>query len=117
MQRVDTDENAHLRRDNEYVCAFAKHKGRLVGCEELETTEGLRADPLAVIWIPTISFSVGVHKLTSPFTYAISRTDTPKDKKSIESCCIVFRKKELQVEPFGVSRLPIYGTMGARAEA
>ena len=44
-----------------------------------------------------------VHKLTAPFTRAISRTDAFKDKKLIESCCIVLQvkvsqKKELQAE-------------------
>ena len=47
MQRVDTDKNAHLRGDNDYVCAPAEHKGRLIGCGDFETTEGLRADPPA----------------------------------------------------------------------
>ena len=31
MKWVDTDENAHLRRDNDYVSAPAKYKSRLVG--------------------------------------------------------------------------------------
>ena len=57
------------------------------------------------MWIHTISFAVGVHKLTSPSTRATSRMDTSKDKKIIESCCIVFQlkvsqKMELQAETF-----------------
>ena len=44
----------------------------------------------------TVSFTVGVDKLTSPFTHAVSRTDTFKVKKSIESGCIVFRLKVSQ---------------------
>ena len=49
-------------------------------------------------WIRTISFAVGAHRPTSPFTHAISRTDTSKGKKLIESCCTVFQKKELQAD-------------------
>ena len=59
-----------------------------------------------VMWIGTISFAVGVHKLTSPSTHAISRTDISKDKKLIESCCIVSRKKESQVGQFGLRVYP-----------
>ena len=32
MKWVDTDRNAHLRRDNDYVSVPAKYKSRLVGC-------------------------------------------------------------------------------------
>ena len=99
MQRADTDKNAHLRGDDDYVCVLARHESRLVGYGNSEITEGLHADPPLVMWTPTISFAVGIHKLTSPFTHAISRTDTPKDKTSIESCCIVLRKEELRVYP------------------
>ena len=58
-----------------------------------------------VMWIRAISFAVVVHKLTSPSTPAISRMDTSKDKKPIESCCIVFQlkvsqTKELQEEKY-----------------
>ena len=71
-----------------------------------------------VMWIRTISFAVGVHRLTFPFTRAISRTDTFMDKKLIESCCTVFQlkvfqKKELQAERFWHSRVPIYGARDA----
>ena len=56
------------------------------------------------MWIRTILFAVGVLRLMSPFTHAISRTDTFKDKKLIESCCIVFQlrvsQKEVQAEKF-----------------
>ena len=55
------------------------------------------------MWIRTISFAVGAHRPTSPLTHAISRTDTFKDKKLIESSCSVFQlkvsqKKEVQAE-------------------
>ena len=55
------------------------------------------------MWIRTISFAVDADGPTSPFTHAISRTDTFKGKKLIESCRIVFQlkasqKKELQAE-------------------
>ena len=44
MKLVDTDKNAYLRRDNDYVSVPAKCKSRLVGCGNFETTEGLRTD-------------------------------------------------------------------------
>ena len=47
MQRVDKDENIHLRGDDDYVRVPAKHKGRTTGHADLETTEGLCADPPA----------------------------------------------------------------------
>ena len=61
-----------------------------------------------MMWTRTISFAVGAHRLTSPFTHAISRLDTSKGKKLIESCCIVFQlkvsqKKELQAENIGLT--------------
>ena len=53
-----------------------------------------------VMWTRTILFAVGVIRLTSPYTPAISQMDTFKDKKFIESGCIpaegmVSQKKEL----------------------
>ena len=48
------------------------------------------------MWIRTISFAVGAHRPTSPFTHAISRTDAFKGKKLIESCCTVFHLKVFQ---------------------
>ena len=47
MQWVDTDKNAHLRRDKDYVSVPAKYKSRLVGCGNFETTEGRRTDSAA----------------------------------------------------------------------
>ena len=44
MKWVDTNKNAYLRRDNDYVSAPAKYRSRLFGCENWETTEGLRTD-------------------------------------------------------------------------
>ena len=35
-----------------------------------------------VMWIRTALFAVGVLRLTSPFTHAISRMDTFKDQKN-----------------------------------
>ena len=70
------------------------------------------------MWIPTISFAVGVHRLTSPFTRAISRTNTFKGKKLIEPCCIVFQLKVSQKKGNAggeilVSRVPVYGAKDA----
>ena len=42
MKCVDTDKNAYLRRDSDYVSVLAKYKSPLVGCGNFETTEGLR---------------------------------------------------------------------------
>ena len=43
-QWTEVDNNAQLRRDSDYVSVPAKHKSRLVGCGNFETTEGLRTD-------------------------------------------------------------------------
>ena len=89
-------------RDNDYVFVPAQHNGRFVGYGD--------SDPAQIrqlaMWIRTISFAVGAHRPMSPFTHALSRTDTSKDKNSIESCCIVSRKKELQEEQFGFRVYP-----------
>ena len=53
-----------------------------------------------------MQFAVCVHKLTTPFTHAISRTDISKDKKLTESRCIMFRKERLQVVQFGLRVYP-----------
>ena len=47
MQWVDTDKNAHPRRDKDYVSVPAKYKSRLVGCGNFETMEGRRTDSAA----------------------------------------------------------------------
>ena len=57
--------------------------------------------------IPAKPFAVGAHKLTYPFVYATPRTEIPKDKKSIECCCIVFRKERLQMEQFWLRVYPL----------
>ena len=44
MKWVDTDTNAYLRRDNDYVSVPAKYKSRPVVCGNFDTTEGLRTD-------------------------------------------------------------------------
>ena len=38
MQRVDTDKNAHLRGDDDYVRVAARHECRSVGYGNFETT-------------------------------------------------------------------------------
>ena len=68
--------------------------------ENFETTEGLRTDSPA----GNVDSHNSVCSLCS-FTHAMSRMHTFKDKKLIESCCIVFQlkvaqKKELQAERF-----------------
>ena len=95
MEWVDTDKNAHLRRDNDYVSVFTKYKSRLVGCGNFETTEGLRTDsPAGDVDSHNIVCSRCAQAHVS-FTHAISRTDTFKDKKLIESSCIIFQLKVL----------------------
>ena len=44
MQWIETDKNAHRRRDNDYVAVPARLKSRLVGCGNFEDTEGIRTD-------------------------------------------------------------------------
>ena len=105
MKWVDTDKNAHLRKDKGYVSVPANHKSRLVGCGNFETTEGLRMDSPAGDVDSHNRVCSGVHRLMFPVTRTTSRTDSFKDKKLIESCCTVsqlkvFRKKELQVKQF-----------------
>ena len=94
MKWVDTE------RDIDYVSVLAKIQ-EAIG--ELRKTSRQQKDfpqiPQLVIWIRTILFAVGVLRLVSPFTHAISRTDTFKDKKLIESCCIVpSSTKSLQLQ-------------------
>ena len=72
---------------------FAYLQGTTVGWLDMETSrqrKDLTQILLLVMWTPTKSFAVGIHRLTSPLAHAISRTDTPMDKKSIESCSNVF---------------------------
>ena len=37
-------QNAHLRKDDDYVSVLANYKSRLVGCGNFANTEGLRTD-------------------------------------------------------------------------
>ena len=91
MQWIKRDKNAHLRRDSDYVSVPAKFKSRLVGCGNFQTTEGLRTDsPAGDVDSHDIVCSWCAQALMFPFTRAISRIDTFKDKNLIESCCIVF---------------------------
>ena len=74
--------------------------------------------PQLVLWIRTILLAVGVHKLTSPFTHAVSRMDTSKDKKFIESCFIRIPAEGIPEEGIAggemlASRVPAYGTKDA----
>ena len=62
-----------------------------------------------------MSFTAGVHKFTSPFTHAISRTDISKDEKLAKSRCIIFQRERLPVEQFWLRVCPFHGTKGARA--
>ena len=106
MKCIDTDHNVYLRRDSDFVSVLAKYYSRLVGCGNFETTEGLRTDsPAGGVDPHENRVQFCVHRPTSPFILAISRTDTVKEKKLIESCCFVFQlqvshKTELQAEKF-----------------
>ena len=110
MQRVDTDKNAHLRRDNDYDCVLAKHKGRLVGYGDIETTEGLRTDPLAGdVDSPNIFCSwcaqahVSIH--SCDFTNGYSQG------QEIDRILLYLIPKEgVTSGAILLSRLPIYGT-------
>ena len=83
MQRVDTEGNTHLRRENDYVRVPAKHKGRTTRHALSETTEGLRADLL------------------------ISNVDS---YNIVYSWCIQIPKGEAMSGAILASRLFIYGT-------
>ena len=75
---------------NDYVSVPAKHKRRLVGCGNFETSEGLRTDSRA----GDVDSRNGLWLVrTSPFIHAILRTETFKGKKPIESCCAVSQLK------------------------
>ena len=43
-QRTDSDENANLRGNTDYLRVLVKHKGRTARHADFETTEGLCAD-------------------------------------------------------------------------
>ena len=62
VQRVDTDGNSHLRGDNDYVRVLAKHKGRTTAHADLRQLKDFAQILPLVMWIPTISFTVGAHK-------------------------------------------------------
>ena len=74
--------------------------------------------PQLAMWIGTISFAVGVHRLTSPLTRTLSRTDTSKGKQLIESCCTIFPAGGIPEERIAcgemfASRVPLCGTKDA----
>ena len=75
MKWVDTDKNAYLRRDSDYVSVPAKYKSRLAVETSRQQKDFAKILQL-VMWIRTISFVVGAHRPTSPFIPAILRTDT-----------------------------------------
>ena len=73
MQWIEEVKNAHLRRDHDYV--FLYMQSIRVDCLVEETSRQRRdfAQSLQlVMWIHTLSFAVGVHRLMSPFTHAVS---------------------------------------------
>ena len=116
MRRVDTDKNAHLRGDNDFACVPAKYKGRLAGYGDVETTEGLRADPLAgnvdsnnIVCSWCAQAHVSIH--SCDFTNGYSQG------QEIDRILLYRIPKEgVTRGAILVSRLPIHGAMGARAE-
>ena len=106
MKWVDTDKKTRICE--EITIMFLFLQSMRVNSLVVETSRRRKdfAQTLQlVMWIRTISSTVGVHRLTSPFTHAISRTDTFKDQNMFESCCIVFQlkvsqKNELQEDEF-----------------
>ena len=59
MQWIETDKNAHKRRDDKHI--LPELKSRLVGCGNFEETDGLRTDsPTGDVDAHTTSFSRGV---------------------------------------------------------
>ena len=61
MQRVDTDENAHLRGDNDHVRVPAKHNCRTTrhADHEMRQRKDLAQILTQIMWIPTILSTVG----------------------------------------------------------
>ena len=114
-QWIDTAENTHLRGGNDYVHVFAKHKGRTTSHADLETTEGLCADPPAgnedshnVVhsWCAQVHVSIHSCDFTNGYFQGreigqISLYHIPKGEAT---CGAIL-----------ASRLSIHGTKGARA--
>ena len=105
MKWVDTDKNAHLRRDTD--CVSVHMQSTRFDCLVVEIsrrqTDSAQLLQLAM-WIRTISFAFGAHRPMSPFTHAISRTDTSKGKNLVEPCCTVFQLKVLQTKELQAER-------------
>ena len=60
MHWIKVDENAHLRRDEDYVSVSAMLNSRLVGCGKTSRQQKVFAQTLElVMWIRTMSFAVG----------------------------------------------------------
>ena len=115
MQRVDTDENAHLRGDSDYVHVFAKHKGRTTGHADSETTEGLCSDPF--------TGKVDFHNTVCAWCaqahvhlHSCDSTNGYSQGQEIDRI-LLYRIPKGQAANGAIlaSRLSTYGTKGARA--
>ena len=108
MQRVD------LQGDNDHVCVPAEHKGRLVGHGDFETTEGLRSDPPAGnVIFHNIFCSWCAHAHVS--IHSCEFTNGYSQEQEIDRILLYRIPKEgVTSGAIWVSRLPIYGTTGAR---
>ena len=119
MQWIEVDENAHLRRDNDYVSVPAKYKSRLVGCGNFEATEGLGTDSpagdvdshnIVCSWCAQAHVSIHACDFTNGYCqwqeidrsllYRIPAEGIPE--------------KEIAGGAILASRVPIYGTKDAR---
>ena len=96
MQRIEVDENAHLRKDINNVSVLAKYKSRLFGCGNFETTEGFRTDsPSGDVDSHNIVRSWCAHAHVS--IHACDFTNGYfQGQEMIESCCTVFQLKVFQ---------------------
>ena len=119
MKWVDTEKNAYLRRENDYVCVPAKYKSRGVGCGNFETTEGLRTNSPAG--------DVDSHNIVSRWcaqahvsTHSCDFTNGYFQGKEIDRI-LLYRIPPESIPEEGkaggemlASRVPVYGTKDAR---
>ena len=116
MQRIETDKNAHKRRDDKHIPP--QPKSRLVGCGNFEETDGLRTDSptgdvdghnLVFSWSPAHKVKIKSSDISSAYLqgkqndrvilYRIPKGGIPEE--GIEEGAVL------------AARVPIYGTKDA----
>ena len=119
MKWVDTDKNAYLRRDNDYVSFPAKNKSRQVGCGNFETTEGLRTDSHAGD-VDSHNIVCGWCAQAHVSIHSCDSTNECVQGQEIDRI-LLYRSPAEGITEEGiaggemlVSRVPVYGTIDAR---